>query len=380
MPRFMANCFPKRWLLAIMLAGIGTCASAAEFHFRSECRVDGGLVLLADVAEILDSNPEEVKRLSAIDLLPAPPAREKRILRVREIQDLLHLRGVNPNDHRFTGASQVTLLGVVDSPTVAAPKAGFSMPMQQITSRVRAAIQEYLVERTGNKTEWDVKFDLASDQAQSLGAGGAMLQVDGGQSPWTGLQELTISFRSRDGVVRIPLGVQVSLPPTMVVAAQSLPRGAILKASDVRLQFGKPAEGTVRVYCTIDEVVGKEATRALVEGQILDEQSIRRPILVQRSDIVTVYARTAGLRVRTTARAMESGGEGDLVRVETLTDRKPYFARVSGPQEAEVYAHAASTPSEASPNSSEPRVHQSSYHKRQPTAPLPPESVPSTTK
>ena len=252
--------------------------------------------------------------------------------------------------------------------------------MQQITSRVHTAIQEYLAESTGSKTERTIKFDLTSEQAQALAAADAMLQIDGGESPWTGLQALTLSCRSRDGVTRIPLGVQVMQAPTVVVAIQGLPRGAILQASDVRLQVGQPAEGSVRVYRTLEEVVGKEATRALVEGQILDDQSIRRPILVQRSDMVTVYARTAGLRVRTTARALEAGGEGDLVRVETLADRKPYFARVSGPQEVEVYAHASATPSEPALSSSEARVQQSSYPQRKPPAPLPPESVPSTTK
>ena len=49
--------------------------------------------------------------------------------------------------------------------------------------------------------------------------------------------------------------------------------------------------------------------------------SIRRPVVVRRGDAVTLYARSAGLRVRTTVRAREDGGVGDLITVESLDDR-----------------------------------------------------------
>jgi hypothetical protein len=42
--------------------------------------------------------------------------------------------------------------------------------------------------------------------------------------------------------------------------------------------------------------------------------------------------------VRTTARARDEGGLGDLVTMETMQDRKPYQARVCGAHEAEVLA------------------------------------------
>jgi hypothetical protein len=54
-----------------------------------------------------------------------------------------------------------------------------------------------------------------------------------------------------------------------------------------------------------------------------------------------LYARSAGLRVRTTVRSREDGGVGDLIAVESLTDRAAFYARVTGIQEAEVYAAPA---------------------------------------
>ena len=68
--------------------------------------------------------------------------------------------------------------------------------------------------------------------------------------------------------------------------------------------------------------------------------ALRTPALVRRGDVVTVYARSAGIRVRTAARARDDGSQGDLVSVESLLDRSTFFARVSGIREVEVYARS----------------------------------------
>ena len=87
-------------------------------------------------------------------------------------------------------------------------------------------------------------------------------------------------------------------------------------------------------------MIGKETTRAIAAGKPLTHDAVRPQLLVRRGEVVTVYARAAGIRIRTMARARDDGGEGELVAVETLTDRSTFFARVSGIREVEVYARA----------------------------------------
>jgi hypothetical protein len=43
------------------------------------------------------------------------------------------------------------------------------------------------------------------------------------------------------------------------------------------------------------------------------------------------------------ARSHDEGALGDLVTVESLAKRETYFARVTGPQACDVYAHAITT-------------------------------------
>jgi flagella basal body P-ring formation protein FlgA len=297
---------------------------------------------------VLAPDAEKGRTLAAIDLLPAPPAGEKRFVRVREIQDLLALRGVNLAEHRFSGAPQVTLIGAAEAPRAAAPARTSAAVVKKANQSVREAIVRHLQTQTSTSGDWTVKVDLDDDQAHAIAAATGALAIAGGSAPWTGAQQFVVSSSSLDGAVRVPLAAQISLPPSVVVAVHSLSRGSIVRPHDVRLQPGKATEGAVHVYQTLDEVIGKEAIRSISEGQILDEQFVRPSILVRRGEVVTVYARAAGIQVKTNARAREDGSHGDLVTLESLGDRKAFVARVSGPQEAEIYAHAiAPAPAEA---------------------------------
>lgn len=326
------------------IAALQPVAAAAEISLHAECRSDGGLILLKDVADVLGGDPGEVQKLGEIDLFPAPPAGDRRRLRAREIQDILASRGVNLREHRFSGASQVTLIGTLEarpSRSQPSPKPVQFLSPRQANDAVRQALLAYLQQQAAGRDDWDVKFTLTPDQVQALAAAPGTLTVSGGSEPWTGPQQFTLSVTVEGQEHTVPLRVEITLPPTVVVAARTLPRGTLIQAADVRLQPGVAAQGNVRVFLSVEEVVGKEVARGVVEGQILDEQWVRRPLLVHKGEVVTVYARAAGIQIRTTARSRDEGSRGELVTVETLADHKTFFARVTGPQEVDVYAHAA---------------------------------------
>ena len=66
---------------------------------------------------------------------------------------------------------------------------------------------------------------------------------------------------------------------------------------------------------------------------------VREARLVRRGELVTVVALAAGVRVKTEGRAVHQGSYGDLITVESLSDRKKKFsARVVDVQQVEVYA------------------------------------------
>jgi flagella basal body P-ring formation protein FlgA len=127
----------------------------------------------------------------------------------------------------------------------------------------------------------------------------------------------------------------------VVVAIASIARGATIEAADVTLKVPAASDNASDAFTKLEDVVGKEALRAILSGDMLVHPMVRTPTVVRRGEVVTVYARNAGLEVRAHARAKEDGGQGELIEVESLATRKAFTARVSGPQEVEVAAGTA---------------------------------------
>lgn len=327
--------------LAALLVLLGaTTARSAEIQLRPDCRARGPVVTLGDVAQVTAVDAQEAARLNAIELFPAPPTGRKRFVRMREIQDLLMVRGVGLSQHRFSGSSVVAVQTASEAVRPLEQRALSPMAVKSAERVVSEAIVRYLREQEGNSEAWIVEAPLDGVVARALGAGANRIFVRGGAAPWLGAQRFEITVETADQPQSFLVEARVSKPAMVVVTARSVGRGATLRPDDLQLRHAATGEEGANAFHAIDEVVGMETTRALGEGHILDRETLRSPLAVRRGEMVTVYARSAGLRVRTTARTRDDGSVGDLVAVESLQDRKIFTARVCGIQEVEVFARA----------------------------------------
>ena len=329
------------YFLLISLAAGGWCVPArgAEIQFRSQCHPAGNVVLLGDVAQVHAADQEQAAELCRLELFPAPAVGSRRYVRLREVQDILERRGVSLAEQVFSGASMVL---VTATETVeAAPPAERQVSAgerNRSTQLVKEAIVRYLETEASALEAWVVEMALDDQQVRTLGSGALALTVSGGKAPWSGQQRFTIEA----GGEPLTLEAEVSTRPAVVVAVRSIPRGATVGPGDVALDRDTTLVGGQQRLTQLDDVIGQQTTQAIPAGRPLDREAIRSPVLVQRGEIVTVYARAAGVQVRAQGRARDEGSLGDVVEVESLLDRKRYLARVSGIQEVEVYARAAS--------------------------------------
>jgi flagella basal body P-ring formation protein FlgA len=315
-------------------------ARAAEFRLRAQCQSAGSLVTLGDVAEIFATDRQQTDALAAIELFPAPPATRERHVQWREIQDLLLLRGINLAEHRFSGSSQVTILGHGE-PARTDPDRPLSFTATRAaTSRVREAIVHYLKKQVSAESPWVVEVELEESHARILAGPNRGVSVGGGARPWTGVQRFEMTVDTPDGPVRFPLHAEVSLLPAVVVAAKALPSGVLIRAADIELQQVPQHETRTGGFLSIDEVIGKETTQTIAKGKTIQPKQVRSPLLVRRGEVVTVCARSPGICVRTMGRARQNGSLGELIAVESLLDRQTYFASVSKLREVEVFARS----------------------------------------
>ncbi len=327
-------------ILIAIVSAFAWQSSAAELRLRQQCSPKGAVVTLGDVAEIYTADKQQAEKLAAMELFPAPPTAQQRVIRIRELQDLLIMRGVNLAECQFSGSSQLVVTSAGE-PTHAEHEQNLSLSaVKRAQRRVQEAILQYLQAKSPAQGPRILQFEPTPALARAAANSAQSISVSGGSSPWTGKQRFEVAIETPEGPARFTLDAQVTVPAAVVAAAHSLSRGAAIRESDLVLSRDAPPDGEGSAFHTIEEVVGRQTTRAIPDGKILVSDDVQAPLFVHRGDVVTVYARSAGIRVRTTARAREEGGLGDLVTMETMQDRKTYQARVCGMREAEVLAQA----------------------------------------
>ena len=331
-------------MAAALVVGMLFCArmpaGAAELRLRPQCTSSGAVVTLGDVAEILTADRQQADTLGAVELFSAPSPAQQRFVRAREIQDLLVLRGINLAEHRFSGSSQVAVHGGGEPARTETEPPLTAAVLRRANLRVQDAIVQYLQQRAGANQPWTVEVDLGQGQARALGNSTRAISISGGAAPWTGTQRFEVSVDAPDHPAKFTVDAQVGTAPAVVVAVRSLGRGVVIRETDVELQRGLPREASSDGFASLEEVIGKETVRGIPADKVIPRDALRVPLLVRRGDIVTVYACSAGIRVRTTARARDDGSLGDLVAVESVHDRSTYFVRVAGVREVEVFAHS----------------------------------------
>lgn len=332
-------------LALIIIALPGPIVGAAEIQLRSAAHPTGSLLLLGDVAEIFARDPAQAEELKQLELFPAPAIGSKRYVRMREVQDVLELRGISLAEHTFSGASQVAVTVEAEAQPATVLRVSRTHSATEVRrghQLVKSALVQYLEAKASAKESWSVELELDDNSLRTVLTAGKIGSISGGQAPWTGPQEFVAQLTTAEGAVALAVRAKVSAAPAVVIATRAVSRGAVIQASDVQLDRSQPLTGKTDTMMSLDEVVGKEAAQALVAGRPIDKSSVRQPVLVRKGDVVTVYVRAPGVQVRTAARSRDAGSQGELISVESLENRQTYFARVTGIQEAEVYARGQS--------------------------------------
>lgn len=128
------------------------------------------------------------------------------------------------------------------------------------------------------------------------------------------------------------LSVAGAAAAQQVLAARTLRAGTVIAASDLVW----PATDAGAARARVARLVGLETRRAVYAGRPLDEADLGPPVLVRRNSVVAMVYRDRGLGIRAEGRSLDSGGEGERVRVINLGSRQQVDAIVTGPDSVEV--------------------------------------------
>ena len=329
----------KLVLLGFVLTTSVSSASGANVALRAKSHHQGSMIRLGDIADISAASTSELNDLGTTVILPAPAPGRQHFLRRAQVRDLLAARGVDLGAIYFSGAEVVEVgiaaskeqLGTSDERLASQPTA------DEIESSLHASIKQYL-SRESRHSRWNVATEIDSAALRRLAQLGFELNVSGGRKPWVGRQYFSITGDQSAQTVTIAANVTKIQP--VVALLRTVQRGELIRVSDLEIRQHEGALPNAAVS-SLAEAVGMEAKRTIKADTILLESFLSSPLLVERGETVTVFARTAGITVRTFAVARQNGAHGELVQVESLDDKQRFTARVSGRRQLEVLATGA---------------------------------------
>jgi len=337
-----------RAVLAVLLWLPLTCA-AAVIDVRDRVTVgDGALVRLKDVARITDSDPIKAAALGEITLSPAPAAGRSQRMRFEDLRNRLQAHGVNLSEIEFRGQTVTTVTTaspLPERPTVASrvepPKPATKLQQQQADQLVQKAVQrafrlnatESLPIRVTCGCEPDDVPLILATAADRIRFAEPQIQVGAPQAITAHWEDATGALQS------VVVQVSVDLAPRRLAVRHAIPSGYPLQPDDLEWVTGDIEPNAI---IQLSDAVGKEATRTLRAGQMLETEMLATVPLVRANDIVTVQVRRPGVTVRRMFKANTAGALNDTVTLVAVDDpRLRVQAVVTGFHEATMLDVAA---------------------------------------
>lgn len=362
-------------IIAACAAPLG--ATAAEITLRDEAAsVPGGLVRLRDVAAVTGAGAEA---LADAPLMPSPAPGTSQLLSAGAVRDMLAAQGHSIGRHRYRGAYNVRVSTPTDSvaadidsegwraapasdprgtafrvlPTITReapgprPRSITPAQVKAAHERVAAIVQEALDQRRAPGSPRlavrGVELSAVGQRRVAEAADEPIVAVLNENPPLTPGKlraPLLIGGSADDSLAAL---IDLVEQPPRVVAATPLKPGALLTTSSLRIELvpveevGRPRSGG---YTTLEEAVGREATRSLRAGEPLSDENTATPLMVRRGEEVVVVSGGGGVSVSLRVIATQEGRVGDLVTVETADRSDRFSARVVGPRKLAVLAGA----------------------------------------
>ncbi len=138
-----------------------------------------------------------------------------------------------------------------------------------------------------------------------------------------------------------------------VVLTRSIGRSEVVRPADVIVERRAKASVPSDAALTVSEVIGRAARQPLRQGMPLRRPDLMKPELVKRDESVTMVYRVPGITLTTRGKALETGGEGDLINVLNPQSKRTVQGVITGPGEVDI-ATPTSRAVTASAESSDP--------------------------
>lgn len=348
-------------LAAIVIASHADETLAASIRVWPSAVVIDGHIRLDDLCDLDGFSVEVERALRELTVADAPARGGSRVIHIDMIRSAVASAGTNMATVRLGGATRcavtrpadpvIQTTHAVSQSSDAAPRTpklasqdwrglGHSQTGKMAggsrTTTLRQAVIDYFnaeFARYGGRAE--VLFDHTSEQVLDLRGPTYEFVIRRRSGSPLGLTSLEAEVLSGGLVVQtVPLVTQVTMVRHVVAARRSINAGATIQAGDVDLI---PMSFTRLDRLGLGDsalAVGQRARRFIPAGSLIAPSVLEAVPLVVRGQLVTMTAKSGGIRVVTTGKATSSGLLGERVNIRAADNRRVEFdGIVTGPGE-----------------------------------------------
>ncbi|MBL8757144.1 MAG: flagellar basal body P-ring formation protein FlgA, partial [Phycisphaerae bacterium] len=124
------------------------------------------------------------------------------------------------------------------------------------------------------------------------------------------------------------ISVEALVARAVCIVATGVGRGDVVTEADVTIEtrWLSPAADTPP-HPTV--VIGQSARRRLEPGRVVTDDDVRAAVMVERGEEVSVHTLSGSVVLKSKARAMAQGRQGDLIEVRREGAARSFTARVS---------------------------------------------------
>jgi flagella basal body P-ring formation protein FlgA len=117
----------------------------------------------------------------------------------------------------------------------------------------------------------------------------------------------------------------------VAVPTSDIERGEAIQAKDLIIVKRPVAQVASDVVRPLADLIGMVPRRTLKAGEFVRSADLAKPVLVEKSALVTVTYQARGLTLTMRGRAQASGSQGDVIKVQNLQSKKMVEGVVTGP-------------------------------------------------
>jgi len=165
----------------------------------------------------------------------------------------------------------------------------------------------------------------------------SQVQYDPRTHAFSAMVDISATENGRTVFTRqMPVGGRAYATEKVPVLTATVNRGDIIQAGDVT--YAHVRAGMLQGGAVTDAyaLIGKQARRTIKEGDPVKFSQVQTPVLVNRGDPVVIYYALKTMNLTAKGKALDAGGQGDMIRVLNPKSNRTLMAKIVQPNQVVV--------------------------------------------